>query len=250
MSGLFATLAAAARWGEGTLQSRPRGTFEPDTPLAAFGSDENEQLIGDAVHDAAGPLPPRPSPAGKGRGQPAGHLLLPDADTPHGTARADPPASGPRSATAHEAARPEELRASGLSPNAPEPTAGDGRPIAQQAVGRRNPPPSPLGDEPADTSVARAPSEFAPRGAEGGEPPLLLGPLTAAEGGSAADPLSPPPREPAAPRTAERRSLNIGRIEVRTPPPPPSQPQQTFRATTIPRALPRQSLDDYRRKGR
>lgn len=250
MSGLFAALAAAARWGEGTLQARPRGTFEPDTPVAAFGSYEDKQLIGDGVADAAGLPPPPPSPAGKGKGPSIADLLLPDADTPHGAARADPPASGPRSATAHEAARPEELRAARLAPDGPETAAGDGRLIAQQAVGRHNPPPMPSGGEPADTSVARAPSAFAAHSAEGGEPPLLLGPLAAAEGGSAADPFSPPPREPAAPRTAERRSLNIGRIEVRTPPPPPSQPQQTFRATTIPRALPRQSLDDYRRKGR
>jgi hypothetical protein len=251
MSGLFATLAAAAQGGEGTLQARPRGTFEPD-PAAGFEADGDEVQIAESATEG-GEASPRPLPQARRTQGLAADVLLPEARAAQGPGVRDVFSAGdqpsepwtllPEVPAAPPGARGAAREAADVS------TGGRSTPRAEARISA--PPVRPAAPS-ADSPAARVPVASETRGPEASAPPLLLAPLTSAEG-DAARPLSPRPQDNAIPRTPERRSLSIGRIEVRPPPPapaPPPPPQQTYRATAIPRALPRQSLDDYRRRGR
>ncbi|WP_086738869.1 hypothetical protein [Erythrobacter colymbi] len=252
MSGLFATLAAAAQGGEGTLQARPRGTFEPD-PAAGFEEGEDERLIGVVARDEVGASPLPAARAASERSQPASDALLPDARAPKSTvpgvlaaSRDLPTASGtllPEVSSAPQMARGAAREAEDASAN---------QRLALRAAADDRPQPVRPADN-SGTPVDRAPLAADVRSTDTAVAPLLLAPL-AAPGTEAAATLSPPSQDTPVPRAPERRSLTIGRIEVRPPPPapaaPPSPPQHAFRTTAIPRALPRQSLDDYRRRGR
>lgn len=252
MSGLFATLAAAAQGGEGTLQARPRGTFEPD-PAAGFEEGEDERLIGEVAREKGEASAPSAASAASYRSQLAAEALLPEARAPRGAL------PGVLSASREEHSAPPTLLPEVLpAPSQPRGTAGEAddasanlRPARGAAAeDLRTPPPQPNSS---GTPVDRAPLAADPRGTDTDAAPLLLAPL-AAPGTETAATLVPSPQDTPVPRAPERRSLTIGRIEVRPPPPapaaPPSPPQHAFRTTAIPRALPRQSLDDYRRRGR
>lgn len=252
MSGLFATLAAAAQGGEGTLQARPRGTFEPD-PAAGFEEGEDERLIGDMARDEAGGAALPAARAVSERSQPASDDLLPEGRAPKSAVPDDLPASSeqrpaPRTLLPEVSSAPQMAR--GAAREAEDASANQRLALRAAADDR----PQPV--RPADNSgtpAEREPLAADPRSTDTAAAPLLLAPL-AATGADAASTLSPPSQDTPVPRAPERRSLTIGRIEVRPPPPapaaPPSPPPHAFRAVAIPRALPRQSLDDYRRRGR
>lgn len=250
MSGLFATLAAAAQGGEGTLQARPRGTFEPD-PAAGFEEGEDERLIGEVTGREAGSSPLPAARVARDQSQPAADALLPEPRAP-GDAPADLAASrepSPASGTL--------LPEVSLKPRQPHGATGETddasanlRPARRVAADDRPQPARQPNSSGAPSD--RAPLASDPHGTDTAAAPLLLAPV-AAPGTEAAATLSPPPQDTPVPRAPERRSLTIGRIEVRPPPPAPvapPPPRQAFRTAAIPRALPRQSLDDYRRRGR
>ena len=249
MSGLFATLAAAAQGGEGTLQARPRGTFEPD-PAAGFEEVEDERLIGEAAREEGDASVPS---VARGRSVPAADALLPEARAPNSTvpggllASRDQP-SAPRTLLPEVSPSPRQPH--GAAEKADDASANL-RPALRAAAD--DPPQSARQPDSSGTPADRAPLAVDPRSTDTAAAPLLLAPL-AVPGTAAAATLSAPPQDTPVPRAPERRSLTIGRIEVRPPPPapaaPPSPPQQAFRTAAIPRALPRQSLDDYRRRGR
>lgn len=252
MSGLFATLAAAAQGTEGTLQARPRGTFEPDS-AAGFEEGEDERLIGEVARDKAGGSALSAARVSSDRSQPAADALLPEVRAPKSTVPGDlttsrdlPPAS--RSLLPEVSPAPQQPR--GMEREADDASANQ-RPAREAAADDLPSPPRQPNSSgaPADRALLAA----NPRSTDTAAAPLLLAPL-AAPGADAAATLTPPPQDTPVPRAPERRSLSIGRIEVRPPSPapaaPPTPPQQAFRTAAIPRALPRQSLDDYRRRGR
>lgn len=250
MSGLFATLAAAAQGGEGTLQARPRGTFEPD-PVAGFEEGEDERLVAERVTEGGEVSTPPQSQPSTDRGQTAAATLFPEEKASRGGMPAGQPVKGDRPDAARTLLPPEPS-----APRQPRRAEGEAENVSLGPRPQRwfeaN-----TGQTPTHSADLSTPTPAAPaietRNADAVAAPLL--PLPGASVGreAAAASLQPQPRDPAAPRAPERRSLSIGRIEVRPPPPapaPPAPPQQTYRATAIPRALPRQSLDDYRRRGR
>ncbi len=252
MSGLFATLAAAAHGDAEALRARPRGRFEPEA--GALPEMEVEQRSASEETDEEQPHRPAPRAragepvAREGALTPPPEPLMPrapvTADPSEGTTdaakRPDPGSQDfaqPRRLLLQS--EPLERDANAAKPTAPLLPLTDGNGIAEPLHTSR------------DNADASAPARHAP---EDRAPAPLL-PLVAnphPEPDAAHRPLDPAMHEPALQRGRGQRSLSIGRIEVRPPPPapPPPTPQASYRATIIPRAQPRQSLDEYRRRGR
>ena len=252
MSGLFATLAAAAHGDAEALRARPRGRFEPDG--GALPDMEVEQRSASEETDEE--QPHRPAPRARA-GQPVARAhetaslakplmprvpvaVDPSEDRADAAERPDPGSQDFVQPRRHSLqAEPLERDANAAKPAAPLLPRNDGNGVAE-----------PL-HTPRDVADASAPSRHAPD--DRAPAPLL--PLVAKphpEPDAAQRPLGPAMHEPALQRGRGQRSLSIGRIEVRPPPPapPPPTPQASYRATIIPRAQPRQSLDEYRRRGR
>jgi hypothetical protein len=246
MSGLFASLAAAARGEAPVLTAPTRGTFEPD------GEDQGNPWLED------------PGEAGERDGQDAARSPELPAALLKEQGRGDNGPVDPLVAQAGVSAP----RQQALVPNtkgAPQrsvPDADDEAPSAHRTSHDRPRVPADQQDRllltqdwpPSPNALIEAPDaqEYLERAhqdvrrRDGLEPALLPMPL----GQVADDPVSLPTAAAAtATRAPVGRSLSIGRIEVRPPPAAPP-PAPTYRAPTIARAMPRQSLDDYRRRGR
>ncbi|WP_086606616.1 hypothetical protein [Erythrobacter donghaensis] len=252
MSGLFATLAAAAHGDAEALRARPRGRFEPEAGALPEIAVE-ERAVSDET-DEEQPRRPAPRPRqGRRAGRddemaPPPEPLMPRAPVAAapGEGRAD---AADRSDLGPQDSDQPRRRASRAEPSErtgkAATTAAPLLPRAERE-GEAEPRHASRDDKDASAPARRLPDDSAP-------PPLL--PLVGdprAEPDAANRPLAPDTHEPAVQRGRGQRSLSIGRIEVRPPPPAPPPPtsQASYRATIIPRAQPRQSLDEYRRRGR
>lgn len=252
MSGLFATLAAAAHGDAEALRARPRGRFEPERGVPSDIVVE-ERSSSEEPDEVKPHLPPPRARQGRRAGRddemaPRREPLMPRApvaaDTDASKADAsERPDLGPQDSD-QPRGRTSRAEPSARTGSAPTPTA----PFLRRTDG--------VGEAEPLHSSRDGESTFAPaRHASEDRAPAPLLPLIAdprAEPDAANPSFAPDTPAPAAPRSRQMRSLSIGRIEVRPPPPapPPPIPQASYRATTIPRAQPRQSLDEYRRRGR
>ncbi|QDH33217.1 hypothetical protein [Porphyrobacter sp. YT40] len=252
MSGLFATLAAAAHGDAEALRARPRGRFEPEAgalpEMTMAERSASEEPDEEQTHR------PAPRPREGQRVARAHEAASPSQPLmPRAPVAADPiegraEAADRRDGGPHHSDQP---RSRSLRAEPPERTgnaAATSAPLLPSAerVSEAETPNASHYDADASTPARHIPKDRAPLPML----PVAVDPL--AEPVAANSSFAPNPSEPAAPRARQTRSLSIGRIEVRPapPPPPPPTPQASYRATIIPRAQPRQSLDEYRRRGR
>lgn len=252
MSGLFATLAAAAHGDAEALRARPRGRFEPEG--GALPEMEVEQRSTSEATDEEQTHRPAPRARAGERAARDGAVTPPPEPLMPRVPLAADPSEGRADAAERPYLGPQDSGQPRRRPSRAEPSerTGNAGKAAAPLLPRTD---GDSGAEPLHTSHddegTSAPARHVP---EDRAPAPLLPPIAdpRADLDAAHRPLDPDTPEPAVQRGRGQRSLSIGRIEVRppSPAPSPSAPQASYRATTIPRAQPRQSLDDYRRRGR
>jgi hypothetical protein len=252
MSGLFATLAAAARGEASALTPRSQALFEPDDRDGQdWLFDVRNEVDGEI--DAASRADAR-APARQQRGRdaadgaaPGGGSVPMAAPTLLAATGTDSAAiAGQSSAATQDVSKLNNAKAMPYAPYAGEPLLPPRVPeSADNAT---------TDTEPRLTPASGPDGDPAPRHRPTADPSIQPQPASATDASGAPATLVGPmalPREQR--RGFGERSLSIGRIEVRPPPPAPTTPSPAapaYRAPTIARALPRQSLDDYRRRGR
>ncbi len=261
MSGLFATLAAAARGDGNALQPRPRGAFEPAPMIADLGQ---ASILDDAADGAEFTTTARKS-VSRDADLSANRVDNRNQTTDHNDFFSEVAASDlglllPKKNPAGDqpvdsASPPRDPGASITEPAIPN---GIAPPRIDAALQRRNAHPDrrtaegsaiPPQDKRGARSYDRNSGSAIATSADAKDAVLLP-----SDGRGVDDPatLSPPVSNPtdARRRPSPTRTLTIGRIEVRPPPVAAQPPAPTNRAPAINRAMPRQSLDDYRRRGR
>lgn len=227
MTGLFATLVAAAEGRAAAVEPRPLARFE------ALAPDIAQMSAGDAPGLAADAPPPLQA------GIPA-----PTHAVPREARRL-----GPRQEPSDRPVQTVRLLPDTATPMPP--------PDRRRPAGPRPTVVSPSQHE--TDAPRRVPSNDQPRFETGTEQPptrllpLMSAPTTPADAGAPSSIAGVSVRRSAGTPAAtaaghDSFSLTIGRIEVRqTPSPAPrATPQATVRAVSLPRAAVRQSLDDYR----
>lgn len=233
MSGLFGALIDSALGSAPLLLPRPGRRFapiEPEQPVPEVAAEESRE------RPAAEPRPGEARPAG------VGHRVAPELPDPSPRNPIRAPETPGRPKQVAERGREEPAKPSVRSRPA-EPRTRDGRRPVDSVAPRR-----PEAQEP---QAAPAPLSLPPRVLEPLLPEAIEKPLA---GRAAREPEAPrrPPTGPepfAGPSDEEeggtpRFELRIGRIEISAASKPPA-PKPSARATAIPRARPRQSLDDY-----
>lgn len=240
MSGLFATLIDAARGSAPVILQRPRPHFaafealappsdpagdeegEPAAPPGAAPGQAHRAIAATAERPREERRRPEPSGEGRGEERVVERRPGPRARLPASHAEPD---TAPRTIL-HPPRFERRTEAAPASPRADAKPAPEDE--ARRPSGRMPPPPGREGElllpelaKPPLTGIAEEPGQV-------GRP--RLGP-------------EPPVREEAG-RGLMRVDLRIGRIEV-TAPQPRSIAPPSARAVIVPRAKPRQSLDDY-----
>lgn len=242
MSGLFDMLIAAARGAAPVIRQRPRPHFAPEEPIEpgaieAEAGEESPRPLARAR--TAPPADERPGPEAPAAARRRRSAARPAEET---EGAADRIARG-RAATGR---RRGEVDSPAAGPARREPAAatGEAEPIATAPDPRRDA--GRTGSDRPDRPERAAPPE--PVAAE---PKPLLPELMSEPRAAAGDGPETrfPSSEQAWPPTADgdagapRIELRIGRIEVTGP--PTQAPAPAARPVIVPRARPRQSLDDY-----